>query len=78
MSVATADAADQFRRAIEMLALDTNSEFGLADSLIVAGKPDEAKSHFAASAELNPDPTTADTVTRPRGHGDPAIMPPAS
>ena len=57
------DAADQFRRAIEMLALDTNSEFGLADSLIVAGKPAEAKSHFAASAELNPDPTTADTVT---------------
>ena len=57
------DAADQFRRAIEMLALDTNSEFGLADSLVVAGKPAEAKSHFAASAELNPDPTTADTVT---------------
>jgi len=52
-----ADASDQFRRAIEMLSLDTISEFGLADSLVVSGKPDEAKSHFAASDELNSDPT---------------------
>ena len=55
-----ADASDQFRHAIEMLALDTNSEFGLADSLFVSGKPDEAKSHYAKSAELNPDPMAAE------------------
>ena len=55
-----ADAADQFRRAIEMLALDANSEFALADSLFVSGKPDEAKPHFAKSDELNSDPMAAE------------------
>ena len=54
-----ADASEQFRRAIEMLSLDTVSEFGLADSLVVSGKPDDAKSHFAASADLSSDPTAA-------------------
>jgi len=58
-----ADAAGEFRHAIEMLALDTNSEFNLADSLNVAGRPDEAKSHFAASAELSSDPMAAETAT---------------
>ena len=55
-----ADASDQFRRAIEMLSLDSNSEFGLADSLVVSGRTDEAKSHFTASAELSSDPTAAE------------------
>ncbi|MES2326751.1 MAG: TIR domain-containing protein [Pseudomonadota bacterium] len=54
-----ADAAEEFRHAIETLALDTNSEFGLADALDVAGKPDEAKPHFAASADLSTDPMSA-------------------
>jgi len=57
-----ADATGEFRHAIEMLALDTNSEFNLADSLVVSGKPDEARSHFAASAELASDPMAAETV----------------
>jgi hypothetical protein len=57
-----ADAADQFRRAIEMLALDAAAEFGLADSLNVSGKPEEAKPHYAASAELSFDPMTAESV----------------
>ena len=57
-----ADATGEFRRAIEMLALDTNSEFGMADSLVVSGKPDEAKSHFAAVAELSSDPLAAETT----------------
>ena len=56
-----ADASDQFRRAIEMLALDSISEFGLADSLSVTGKPDEAKSHYRASAELSSDPLAAES-----------------
>jgi tetratricopeptide (TPR) repeat protein len=58
-----ADATGEFRHAIEMLALDTNSEFNLADSLVVSGKPDEARSHFAASDELNSDPMWAETTT---------------
>jgi len=58
-----ADATGEFRHAIEMLALDTISEFLLADSLNVAGKPDEAKSHYAASAELSSDPMAAETTT---------------
>ena len=57
-----ADATGEFRRAIEMLALDSNSEFGLADSLVVSGKPDEAKSHFAAIAELSSDPMAAEAT----------------
>ena len=57
-----ADASDQFRRAIEMLSLDTISEFGLADSLSVAGKSEEAKAHYAASAELSSDPLAAEST----------------
>ena len=57
-----ADATSEFRHAIEMLSLDNISEFTLADSLSVSGKPDEAKSHYAASIELNPNPTTADSI----------------
>ena len=56
-----ADASEQFRRATEMFALDPNSQFGLADSLAVSGRLDEAKPHYAASAELNPDPMAAET-----------------
>jgi tetratricopeptide (TPR) repeat protein len=58
-----ADAAGEFRHAIEMLALDANSEFLLADSLNVAGKPDEARSHYSAFAELSSNPLAADTNT---------------
>ncbi len=57
-----ADASEQFRRAIEMLSLDTISEFVLADSLSVGGKPDEAKPHYAASADLSSDPMTAEST----------------
>lgn len=57
-----ADATGEFRHAIEMLSLDSVSEFTLADSLSVSGKPEEAKSHYAASVELNPDPMLADTM----------------
>jgi tetratricopeptide (TPR) repeat protein len=57
-----ADAAEQFRRAIEMFALDTNSQFGLADSLAVSGKLDEARPHYDASAELSPDPMASEAT----------------
>jgi tetratricopeptide (TPR) repeat protein len=58
-----ADATGEFRHAIEMLALDATSEFVLADSLNVSGKPDDAKPHFAASAELSSDPMAAESTT---------------
>jgi tetratricopeptide (TPR) repeat protein len=57
-----ADAAAEFRRAVDMLALDENSQFTLADSLVVIGKADEAKRHFDAAIELSRDPTTSDFI----------------
>jgi tetratricopeptide (TPR) repeat protein len=53
------DAAEEFRRATDMLALDENSQFNLADSLTVIGRPDEAKAHFDASNDLAADPDWA-------------------
>ena len=50
-----ADAADEFGRAVDMLALDGSSQFGLADALLVTGKPDQAKPHFATFADLSHD-----------------------
>ena len=56
MSAATADAAGNSARAVDMLALDGSSQFGSADALLVAGKPDEAKPHFAAVDRSRQDP----------------------
>jgi tetratricopeptide (TPR) repeat protein len=49
-----ADSAGQFRRAIDMLALDPNSQFTLGDTLNVIGKPDEARAHFESAVDLDP------------------------
>ena len=57
-----AEAAQEFRRATDMLALDGSSQFALADSLTVAGKGDEAKPHFDASVDLVPDADWPDLV----------------
>ena len=51
-----ADAADEFGRAIDMDALDGDSQFALADALVAIGKRDEAKAHFDASVDLAPGP----------------------
>jgi tetratricopeptide (TPR) repeat protein len=56
------EASQQFRRAVDMLALDENSQFALADSLSVAGRPDEAKAHFNAMIDLSRDPQTANFI----------------
>jgi hypothetical protein len=50
------DAAEQYRRAIDMIALDELSQFKLADALVVLGRTDEAKAHFDASNDLAADP----------------------
>lgn len=55
-------AVQEFRRAIDMLALDPTSEFALGDSLTVSGRPDEAKSHFQSAADLAPSANFADLI----------------
>jgi tetratricopeptide (TPR) repeat protein len=57
-----ADASDQFRRAVDMLALDANSQFALGDSLSVAGKPDQAKPHFEAAIDLDTSGSFAEVI----------------
>ena len=51
-----ADAADEFGRAIDMEALEGDTQFALADALVAIGRREEAKSHFDASADLAPGP----------------------
>src|SRR5262249_31527144 len=51
----TAEAVEQLHRANDMLALYIYTPFTLADALVVAGKPDEAKTYFDAAIELAPD-----------------------
>lgn len=51
-----ADAAAEAAQAVDMLALDRESQFSLARSLNVLGKQEEAKRHFDAMIELDLDP----------------------
>ena len=56
------DAAQQFGRAVDMLALDEISQFRLADTLVVIGRPEEAKAHFDAVIDLSHDPETPNFI----------------
>lgn len=51
----TDDALDQLRRANDMLALYVYTPLTLADALVAAGNPDEARRHYQAAAGLAPD-----------------------
>jgi tetratricopeptide (TPR) repeat protein len=57
-----AESTSEFRRATEILALDSPSQFLLADALTAIGKRDEAKPHFDAMAELADDPSISDLL----------------
>ena len=57
------DAVDEFRRSTDALALDFDSQLGLAESLLLAGKADQAKPHFDAAIDLASMPAPADEVT---------------
>jgi tetratricopeptide (TPR) repeat protein len=57
-----ADAVDQLRQANDMLALYVYTPLSLADALIAAGKPNEAKTYFDAAIELAPDPGFAKRI----------------
>jgi tetratricopeptide (TPR) repeat protein len=50
-----ADAAAEADHAVDMLALDPDSQFVLADTLNVVGKREEAKRHFDSYVDLNLD-----------------------
>jgi tetratricopeptide (TPR) repeat protein len=50
----TADAVEQLHLANNMLALYVYTPWNLAQALVIAGKPDEAKPHFDATIDLAP------------------------
>jgi tetratricopeptide (TPR) repeat protein len=51
----SAEAVEQLRRADDMLALYVYTPLTLAQALVIAGKPDEAKTYFDAAIDLAPD-----------------------
>jgi tetratricopeptide (TPR) repeat protein len=54
-----ADAAAEAGRGVDMLALDPDTQFALADSLNVVGKREEAKQHFDSYIDLKADSVLA-------------------
>ncbi|HYX46607.1 MAG TPA: TIR domain-containing protein [Sphingomicrobium sp.] len=57
------EAIEEYQRSTDVLALDFDSQLGLADALLIAGRPDEAKQHFDAAADLSSDPAVNDQMT---------------
>jgi len=57
------DSVDEYRRSTDVLALDFDSQLGLADALLMVGSPDEAKQHFEAAADLSSNPAINDRIT---------------
>ena len=55
MSGRTAEAVEQLHQANDMLALYVYTPLTLADALVVAGKPEEARTYFDAAIDLAPD-----------------------
>jgi tetratricopeptide (TPR) repeat protein len=56
------DAIEEFRRSTDVLALNSDSQFALAESLLAAGRADEAKKHFDAAIDLDSSPIAADNL----------------
>lgn len=56
------DAVEELQRANDMLALYLYTPLNLADALVAAGKPDEAKPHFDAAIELAPNSSFAKRI----------------
>jgi DNA-binding winged helix-turn-helix (wHTH) protein/tetratricopeptide (TPR) repeat protein len=59
----TAEAVEQLHQANNMLALYVYTSFSLAEALVIAGKPDEAKPHFDAAIDLAPNAVFAKWLT---------------
>jgi tetratricopeptide (TPR) repeat protein len=58
----TAEAVEQLRQANDMLALYVYTPLNLAEALIAAGKPEEAKPQFDAAIQLAPDTDFAEQI----------------
>jgi tetratricopeptide (TPR) repeat protein len=56
------DAVEEYRRSTDVLSLDFDSQLGLADALLMAGKADEAKQHFDAAADLSSNVAVSDQI----------------
>ena len=56
------NSVSEFRHATEMLALDSSSQFLLADMLTATGRTDDAKPHFNAAIDLDESAAFADTI----------------
>jgi tetratricopeptide (TPR) repeat protein len=50
------EAADEYQRSTDVLALDMDSQLALAETLLLQGKTDEAKKHFDAAIDLSSAP----------------------
>jgi len=68
----TTDAVEHLRQANDMLALYVYTPLTLAQALVVAGKPDEAKRYYDAAIELAPNADHAKRLTsyKAMGTGD--------
>lgn len=51
-----ADAADEFQRSTDVLALDSDSQLGLAEALLQQGRADKARPHIDAAIDLSSAP----------------------
>ena len=58
-----AEAVDQLHQADDMLALYVYTPLSLANALVAAGKPDDAKPYFDAAAQLAPTADFSDWIT---------------
>jgi len=60
------DAIDHLRRANDMLALYVYTPLSLAETLVIAGKPEEAKPFFDSAIDLAPNPRLANRIALSR------------
>ena len=66
----TAEAVEQLHQANNMLALYVYTPWNLAEALVIAGKPDEAKPHFDAAIDLAPNAGFAKWACDRQGNPD--------
>jgi tetratricopeptide (TPR) repeat protein len=57
------DAAAEFRRSVDVLAFYNTTQVELGAALLQLGKPADARPHFEAAADLDPDPFAGKEIT---------------
>jgi tetratricopeptide (TPR) repeat protein len=57
------DAAAEFRRSVDVLAFYNTTQVELGAALLQLGKPADARPHFEAAADLDPDPFASKEIT---------------